>query len=55
LLEKQSVCYTQQPVVMEYVTKRLVEQVWAEIALEEVRLLMSHALIKGTPIFALNF
>ncbi len=55
LLEKQSVCYTQQPVVMEYVTERLVEQVWAEIALEEVRLLMSHALIKGTPIFALNF
>jgi hypothetical protein len=48
LLEKQSVCYTQQPVVMEYVTERLVEQVWVEIALEEVRLLMSHALIKAT-------
>jgi WD40 repeat protein len=34
---------------MEYVTERLVEPACEEIALEEPRLLMSHALIKATP------
>ena len=48
LLEKQSVCYTQQPVVMEYVTERLIEFFYEEIATEEIRLLVSHALSKAT-------
>jgi hypothetical protein len=38
--------FTQQPVIMEYMTERLIEQVCQEIATEEIRLLMSHALIK---------
>ena len=48
LLEEQSVCYTQQPVVMEYVTECLIEFFYEEIATEEIRLLVSHALIKAT-------
>jgi WD40 repeat protein/DNA-binding Xre family transcriptional regulator len=47
-LEKQSACYTQQPVVMEYVTECLIEFFYEEIATEEIRLLVSHALIKAT-------
>lgn len=35
-------------VVMEYITERLVEQVFKEIATEKVGLLMSHPLIKAT-------
>ena len=48
LLEKQSGSYTQQPVVMEYVTERLIELVCEEIVIEEARLLLSHALLKAT-------
>lgn len=39
--------FTQQPVVMEYMSEKLIEQVHAEIAAEEVELLMSYALIKA--------
>ncbi|KYC37284.1 hypothetical protein WA1_47575 [Scytonema hofmannii PCC 7110] len=54
LIEKQSSSYTQQPVVMEYVTERLIKQVNVEIAgkQEHIRetysLLQSHALLKTT-------
>ena len=50
LIEKQSGSYTQQPVVMEYVTARLIEQVYHEIATANSPLLLfqSHALIKTT-------
>ncbi|GAB4366453.1 MAG: NB-ARC domain-containing protein [Elainellaceae cyanobacterium] len=56
LIEKQTGCYTQQSVVMEYITDRLVEQVCSEIinwATETTELvpthllLQSHALIKA--------
>jgi hypothetical protein len=51
LLEKPSVYYTQQSVVIEYVTERLVEQVGEEIALEEPRLLMRSAGRRKAPTF----
>ena len=41
------VSFTQQPVVMEYVTSRLIEQVYAEIIDGTAVLLNSHALIKA--------
>ncbi|HEY9829688.1 MAG TPA: NB-ARC domain-containing protein, partial [Stenomitos sp.] len=47
-IEKSTMGFTQQPVVMEYMTLRLVEQVCQEIATEKIGLLMSHALIKAT-------
>ena len=47
LLEKNSVKFTQQPVVMEYMIERLIEQVCEEITTEKLTLLMSHALIKA--------
>lgn len=47
LLEKNSAKFTQQPVVMEYMTERLIEQVCEEITTEKVALLLSHALIKA--------
>lgn len=40
--------YTQQPVVMEYVTKRFIERICQEIENCEVSLLNSHALIEAT-------
>jgi WD40 repeat protein len=40
-------CFTLQPVTMEYVTNRFVEQVYKEIAKGELDLFGSHALIKG--------
>jgi WD40 repeat protein/transcriptional regulator with XRE-family HTH domain len=43
-----SVLFTLQPVVMEYVTQRLVEQVCQEIESENINLFRSHALIKAT-------
>jgi WD40 repeat protein len=46
LIEKQSSSFTQQPVIMEYVTNRLLEQVQAEIKTEEISLLHKFALIK---------
>lgn len=48
LIERNSTSFTQQPVVMEYMTERLIEQVCQEITTEEIALLMSHALIKAT-------
>ena len=48
LIEKTASSFTQQPVVMEYVTERLIEEIGQEIVNEQVRLLMSHALIKAT-------
>ncbi|MUL34933.1 hypothetical protein BWI75_00775 [Gloeocapsopsis sp. AAB1 = 1H9] len=45
LVERSSGGFTQQPVIMEYITNKIIEQVCEEIATEEVSLLMSHALI----------
>ncbi len=47
LIEKSATGFTQQPVVMEYMSEQLIEQVCEEIATEAVGLLMSHALIKA--------
>jgi WD40 repeat protein len=47
-LAKQSGLYTQQFVVMEYVTELLIELFYEEIAKEEPGLLLSHALMKAT-------
>ncbi len=50
LIEKQAGSYTQQPVVMEYVTEHLIEQVTCEIiqANSSLPLFHSYALIKAT-------
>ncbi|MEM0979387.1 MAG: NB-ARC domain-containing protein, partial [Cyanobacteria bacterium P01_H01_bin.58] len=48
LIEQQSRQYTQQPVVMEYVTERLIEQVVTEITEQKPARLISHALLKTT-------
>jgi hypothetical protein len=47
-IEKSATGFTQQPVVMEYMTLRLIEQICQEIATGDIGLLMSHALIKAT-------
>ncbi|MBW4522973.1 MAG: NACHT domain-containing protein [Scytolyngbya sp. HA4215-MV1] len=46
LIEQNSTGFTQQPVVMEYVTDRLVKYICQEIVDGEMQLLMSHALLK---------
>ncbi|MEO0374983.1 MAG: NB-ARC domain-containing protein, partial [Cyanobacteria bacterium P01_A01_bin.17] len=53
LIEQQSGRYTQQPVVMEYVTERLIEQIVAEIKDQQIKdqqpvRLIQHALLKTT-------
>ena len=48
LIEKTSYGYTQQPVVMEYMTERLIQKVCTEITSSEIDLLRSHALLKAT-------
>mgnify|MGYP001800412148 CR=1 FL=1 len=48
LIEQQSGQYTQQPVVMEYVTDRLIEQIVTEVTDQKPALLISHALLKTT-------
>jgi WD40 repeat protein len=48
LIEKNAVGFTQQPVVMEYVTSRLIEASCAEIISQNPQLLQNHALIKAT-------
>jgi WD40 repeat protein len=48
LIEKRTGSYTQQPVVMEYVTERFTEQVANELITKEFSLLLTHALIKTT-------
>lgn len=48
LIERNAACFTQQPVVMEYVTSRLIEASCQEIVDENPKLLQKHALIKAT-------
>jgi WD40 repeat protein len=52
LIEKNGTSFTQQPVVMEYVTARLIEQVCEEIgasySLPSTSLFITHALLKAT-------
>ena len=48
LIEKIAGKFTQQPVVMEYLTNQLVEQVCKEIQTGEIELFNTHALIKAT-------
>jgi WD40 repeat protein len=47
-IERQAGSYTQQPVVMEYVTERLIEQVTNELMSQDLALFVSHALLKTT-------
>ncbi|MBW4619092.1 MAG: NACHT domain-containing protein [Cyanosarcina radialis HA8281-LM2] len=48
LLERQAGSYTQQPVVMEYVSERLIDRVADELMSQEFSLFVSHALLKTT-------
>lgn len=47
LIETQETGFTQQPVVMEYLTDRLVEQLCQEIITESLQYLLTHALMKA--------
>jgi WD40 repeat protein len=47
LVERSTVGFTQQPVVMEYVADQFIEQISEEIKTGEVRLFRSHALLKA--------
>jgi WD40 repeat protein/transposase-like protein/transcriptional regulator with XRE-family HTH domain len=47
LIEMTSANFTQQPVIMEYVTDRIVEKVHEEVVTEKIELLMKYALIKA--------
>jgi WD40 repeat protein len=48
LIENKSGNYTQQPVVMEYVSEQLIQQIASEIINNQLNLLHSHALLKTT-------
>jgi WD40 repeat protein len=48
LIEVRSGCYTQQPVVMEYVCDRLIEKIVAELNTAELALFLRYALTKTT-------
>ncbi|MBR8833799.1 MAG: pentapeptide repeat-containing protein [Stigonema ocellatum SAG 48.90 = DSM 106950] len=48
LIEKSASLFTLQPVVMEYVTQRLIEQVCKEIETQNIDLFRCHALMKAT-------
>ncbi|MBW4568764.1 MAG: AAA family ATPase [Tolypothrix carrinoi HA7290-LM1] len=48
LVEKSAALFTLQPVVMEYVTNRLIEQVCGEIETQNIDLFRCHALMKAT-------
>jgi WD40 repeat protein len=48
LIEENESCFTQQAVVMEYVTNRLIEHVCEEIKIEKLELFRCHALMKAT-------
>ena len=48
LIEKRSGSYTQQPVVMEYVTDQLVEKIATELVTKKLSLFVNHALTKTT-------
>lgn len=47
LIEKSAVLFTLQPVVMEYVISRLIEQVCEEIVNHKIRLFRSHSLLRA--------
>ena len=47
LIEKNAALFTLQPVVMEYVTDQLVDQVCLEISTQRINLFNSHALVKA--------
>jgi hypothetical protein len=47
LIEGNTVGFTQQPVVMEYVTDCLIEQVYQEIVTESLQYLLTHALMQA--------
>jgi WD40 repeat protein len=47
LIESKLGSFTQQPVVMEYVTERLVDRFYTEIATQKVGILGTHALLKA--------
>ncbi|MEH2245164.1 CHAT domain-containing protein [Nostoc sp.] len=47
LIQKSAAFFTQQPVVMEYMTEKLIENVTQEIETREIILLNSHALLKA--------
>ncbi|OUL37372.1 hypothetical protein BV372_02970 [Nostoc sp. T09] len=48
LIEQQSGSYTQQPVVMEYMTDKLIQQVCSEIVTGEIELFNAYALMEAT-------
>jgi WD40 repeat protein len=48
LIEKIGNRFTQQPLVMEYMTERIVEEAFQELVTKEISLLESHALLKAT-------
>jgi hypothetical protein len=48
LIQKRTDGFTQQPVVMEYITEQLIEHVCTEITTQRLALFRSHALIKAT-------
>jgi WD40 repeat protein len=48
LIEQQAGCYTQQPVVMEYVCDRLIEGMVTELTTAELNLFITHTLVKTT-------
>lgn len=47
LIEQQAARFTQQPVVMEYMTERLITQFHQEITTQDIRLLSTYALLKA--------
>ncbi len=47
LIEKKLASFTQQPVVMEYITERFVTQICQEIETEKIECLISHTLVKA--------
>ncbi len=49
LIENSMSGFTQKPVVMDYMTERLIKQVREEIITERLRLLVSHSLVKAQP------
>jgi hypothetical protein len=48
LIEKLGNRFSQQPVVMEYMTERIIEQAFQELASQELSLLENHSLLKAT-------
>jgi WD40 repeat protein len=47
LIEMSSGKFTQQPVIMEYITDRIIENIYKEVVTEKIELLMKYALIKA--------